>query len=67
MVRLIHTPKVTQTHAQRLEVIKSIEELKNLQPNPIVFKENFVHFVNHIIRFHDKVHNLIWVGDLKMS
>ena len=67
MVRLIRTPRVIRTYAQRLEVIKLTEELKNLQPDPAVFKEDFVHLVNFIIKLHEKVQELIWAGELKMS
>ena len=67
MVRLIRTPRVIRTYAQRLEVIRLTEELKNLQPNPAVFKEDFVHVVNYIIKLHEKVQELIWAGELKMS
>ena len=59
MVRLIRTPRVIRTYAQRLEVIRLTEELKNLQPNPAVFKEDFVHLVNYIIKLHEKVQELI--------
>ena len=52
---------------QRLEVIMLTEELKNLQPNPAVFKEDFVHLVNYIIKLHEKIQELIWAGELKMS
>ena len=67
MVRLIRTPRVIRTYAQRLEVIRLTEELKNLQPNPAVFKEDFVHLVNYIIKLHEKIQELIWAGELKMS
>ena len=67
MVRLICTPRVIRTYAQRLEVIRLTEELKNLQPNPAVFKEDFVHVVNYIINLHEKVQELIWARELKMS
>ena len=67
MVRLIRTPRVIRTYAQRLEVIGLTEELKNLQPNPAVFKEDFVHLVNYIIKLHEKIQELIWAGELKMS
>ena len=67
MFRLIRTPRVIRTYAQRLEVIKLTEELKNLQPDPAVFKEDFVHLVNFIIKLHEKVQELIWAGELKMS
>ena len=67
MVRLIRTPRVIRTYAQRLEVIKLTEELKNLQPDPAVFKEDFVYLVNFIIKLHEKVQELIWAGELKMS
>ena len=63
MVRLIRTSRVIRTYAQRLEVIRLTEELKNLQPNPAVFKEDFVHVVNYIIKLHEKVQEL----ELKMS
>ena len=59
MVRLIHTPRVIQTQAQREEVNKLIAKLKNIQTNPKVYKESFVHLVNHIIKFHEKVQDLI--------
>ena len=67
MVRLIRTPRVIRTYAQRLEVIRLTEELKNLQPHPAVFKEDFVHLVNYIIKLHEKIQELIWAGELKMS
>ena len=68
MVRLIRTPRVIRTYAQRLEAIRLTEELKNLQPNPAVFKEDFVHLVNNIIiKLHEKIQELIWAGELKMS
>ena len=67
MVRLIRTPRVIRTYAQRLQVIRLTEELKNLQPNPAVFKEDFVHLVNYIIKLHEKIQELIWAGELKMS
>ena len=67
MVRLIRTPRVIRTYAQRLKVIRLTEELKNLQPNPAVFKEDFVHLVNYIIKLHKKVQELIWTGESKMS
>ena len=67
MVRLIRTPRVIRTYAQRLEVIRLTEELKNLKPNPTVFKEDFVHLVNYIIKLHEKVQELIWAKELKMS
>ena len=55
MVKFIRTLRVIRIHAQRLEVIKLTKKLKNLQPNLEVYKENFVHLVNHIIKFHEKV------------
>ena len=67
MVRLIRTPRVIRTYAQRLEVIRLTEELKNLQPNPTVFKEDLVHLVNYIIKLHEKIQELIWARELKMS
>ena len=67
MVRLIRTPRVIRTYAQRLEVIRLTEELKKLQPHPAVFKEDFVHLVNYIIKLHEKIQELIWAGELKMS
>ena len=67
MVRLIRTPRVIRTYAQRLEVIRLTKKLKNLQPNPTVFKEDFVHLVNYIIKLHEKIQELIWAGELKMS
>ena len=66
MVRLIRTPRVIRTHAQRLQVNRLIEELKNIQPNSEVYKENFVHLVNHIIKFHEKIQDLIWAGAPQM-
>ena len=66
MVRLIRTPRVIRTYAQRLEVIRLTEEHKNVQPNPVVFKEDFVHLVNYIIKLHEKVQEMIWARELKM-
>ena len=66
MVRLIHTPRVIRTQAQREEVNKLTAELKTIQANPRVHQENLVHLVNHIIKFHEKVQDLIWASDVKM-
>ena len=52
---------------QREKVNKLTAELKNIQINPKVHEENFVHLVNHIMRFHEKVQDLIWASNLKMS
>ena len=67
MVRLIRILQVIQTQAQREEVNKLIVELKNIQTNLDIYKEIFLHLINHIIKFHEKVQDLIWIGDLKMN
>ena len=56
-----------RTYAQRLAVFRLTEELKNGQPNPEVFKEDFVHLVNYIIKLYEKMQELIWARELKMS
>ena len=67
MVRLICIPRVIRTLVQRQEVNRLTIELKNLQANPTIYKEEFAHLVNHITKFHEKVQKFIWVGALKIS
>ena len=67
MIRLIYTLRVISTLVQRQEVNRLVAELKNLQPNLKVYKEDFVHLVNCIIKFHENAQNLIQVSVLKMS
>ena len=42
-------------------------KFKNFQADLEIHKENFVYFVNHIIKFHENVQGLIWEGELKIS
>ena len=67
MVRLVCTLRVIRTQAQKEEVNKFTAKLKNIQINQKVHEENFVHLVNHKIKFHEKVSELIWAHDLKMN
>ena len=58
-MRLIHTMRAIRTLTQRQEVNRLTTKVKNLQANLVIYIEDFVHIVNRIIKFYEKVQNLI--------